>query len=322
MKKCKWGRDQVDFLGHIVTPSGILPNPEKVKVLINVKRPHDLHTVRALLGLTSYIRLYIPGYAGISAPIERLKLKGAAYVWTDDCEAASLQLKRRLIGPPILIYPDFSERFKLYVDSSKLAVGACLTQTIDGRDRVVAYASTLLVGSEKNWIHKQDGTSEIECWGIVWATRKFRCYLGRQEFDLFTDHKALTWVFNENNRTTNVKLDRWAMELSQLRFKVFHNAGSLMGHVDGLSRLHTSTISPVTMADFLNDSKSDPDSQVQVSERMLTMTDLLNDSSSNADCSTQVRESDHAVNGDSGLVPAPNLIEVREHESVVDLPDW
>ncbi|KAE9302432.1 hypothetical protein PF008_g22493 [Phytophthora fragariae] len=61
MKKCKWGRDQVAFLGHIVTPSGILPNPEKVKSVMNVKRPHDLHTVRAFLGLTSYFRRYIPG---------------------------------------------------------------------------------------------------------------------------------------------------------------------------------------------------------------------------------------------------------------------
>ncbi|KAE9347368.1 hypothetical protein PF008_g7833 [Phytophthora fragariae] len=170
MKKCKWGRDQVAFLGHIATPSGILPNPEKVKSVMNVKRPHDLHTVRAFLGLTSYFRRYIPGYAGISAPIESLKLKGAAFVWTDDCKAAFMQLKRKLIEPPILVYPDFSKRFKLYVDSSKQAVGACLMQTVDGRDRAVAYASKLLVGSEKNWIHKQDGTSDIECWGIVWAT--------------------------------------------------------------------------------------------------------------------------------------------------------
>ncbi|OWZ16125.1 LOW QUALITY PROTEIN: hypothetical protein PHMEG_00010132 [Phytophthora megakarya] len=31
MKKCKLGGDQGAFLGHIVTPSGILPNPEKSK---------------------------------------------------------------------------------------------------------------------------------------------------------------------------------------------------------------------------------------------------------------------------------------------------
>ncbi|KAE9069317.1 hypothetical protein PF010_g26706 [Phytophthora fragariae] len=257
MKKCKWGRVQVAFLGHIVTPSGILPNPEKVKSVMNVKRPHDLHTVRAFLGLTSYFRRYILGYAGISAPIERLKLKGAAFVWTDDCEAAFMQLKRKLIEPPILVYPDFSKRFKLYVDSSKQAVGACLMQTVDGRDRVVAYASKLLVGSEKNWIHRQDGTSEIECWGIEWATRKFRCYLDRQKFDLFTDHKALTWVFDAGNRTSNAKLVRWAMELSQLRLKVFHKAGTAMGHVDGLSRLHYTTVNALAWADLLNAEEDD-----------------------------------------------------------------
>ncbi|KAE8907393.1 hypothetical protein PF007_g25350 [Phytophthora fragariae] len=301
MKKCKWGRDQVAFLGHIVTPSGILPNPEKVKSVMNVKRPHDLHTVRAFLGLTSYFRRYIPGYAGISAPIERLKPKGAAFVWTDDCEAAFMQLKRKLIEPPILVYPDFSKRFKLYVDSSKQAVGACLMQTVDGRDRVVAYTSKLLMGSEKNWIHKQDGTSEIKCWGIVWATRKFRCYLDRQEFDLFTDHKALTWVFDAGNRTSNAKLVRWAMELWQLRFKVFHKAGTAMGHVDGLSRLHYSTVNALAWADLLNaEEDEEEDRLVQVEDEdtvvyVPTTTEPRNDLLGNAE-----------------ITPAPGLLEVEK----------
>ncbi|KAE8876932.1 hypothetical protein PF003_g38990 [Phytophthora fragariae] len=225
---------------------------------MNIARPHDLHTVRAFLGLTSYFRRYITGYAAISAPIERLKVKGTDFAWNADCEAAFLQLKRRLVEPPILVYPDFSKRFKLYVDSSRLAVGACLMQTVDGRERVVAYASKLLVGSERNWINKTDGTSEIEYWGIVWATRKFRCYLDRTEFDHFTDHKALTWVFSEGNRTTNAKLARWAMELSQLRFKVYHKPGTSMGHADGLSRLHSETICALTISDLLNDDSTPP----------------------------------------------------------------
>ncbi|KAG4042195.1 hypothetical protein PC123_g22309 [Phytophthora cactorum] len=94
-------------------------------------------------------------------------MKGVPLCWNEDCETAFVQLQRRLVEPPILAYPDFSKRFQLHVDSSRIAVEACLMQRIDGRDRVVDYASKLLVGSEKNWITHQDGTSEIECWGIV-----------------------------------------------------------------------------------------------------------------------------------------------------------
>ncbi|KAG3070611.1 hypothetical protein PI125_g22943 [Phytophthora idaei] len=228
MKKCHWGRDQVAFLGHIVTPTGILPNPEKAKAVMNIERPHDLHTVRAFLGLTSYFRRYLPGFAAIAAPLERLKQKDVAFRWNDDCEVAFRQLQRALVKPPILVYPNFKKRFKLYVDSSHLAVGACLMQEVDMRDRVIAYASNMLVGSQRNWVNKTSETTEIECWEIIWATRKFRCYLDHAEFDLFTDHQALTWIFGENTRTSNAKLARWAMTLSQLRFKVHHRPGTSM----------------------------------------------------------------------------------------------
>ncbi|KAG3115400.1 hypothetical protein PI124_g923 [Phytophthora idaei] len=54
MKKCHWGRNQVAFLGHFVTLSGILPNPEKVKAVMNVNQPEGVHEIRPVLGLTSY----------------------------------------------------------------------------------------------------------------------------------------------------------------------------------------------------------------------------------------------------------------------------
>ncbi|KAG3139704.1 hypothetical protein PC128_g25325 [Phytophthora cactorum] len=123
-----------------------------------------------------------------------------------------------------------------------------------------------VAGSEKNWIRKEDGTSEIECWGIVWATRKFRCYLDRHEFDLYTDHKALTWVFNETNHSRNAKVARWVMELAQLRLKVYHKPGTAMGHVDGLSRLHSQMIGVLSMANLLNDVEDGRGNPVPVGE--------------------------------------------------------
>ncbi|KAE9324604.1 hypothetical protein PF008_g17070 [Phytophthora fragariae] len=256
MKKCHWGRSQVAFLGHIVTPTGILPNPEKVKPVMNVQRLRDVHDIRSFLGLTSYFRRYIPGYALISTLLERLKMKDAPFNWTEDCKTAFRQLKRAHVKPSILVYPDMKKRFKIYVDSSRYAVGACLMQEVEGRNCVVAYASKLLIGSQKNWISNQNGISEIECWGIVWTTRTFRCYLDKREFDLFTDHQALTWVFSPGNRSSNAKQARWAMELSNLQFKVFHKPGTTMGHVNGLSRLPMATANALSMADLLNPSES------------------------------------------------------------------
>ncbi|GMF21075.1 unnamed protein product [Phytophthora fragariaefolia] len=216
MKKCHWGRSQVTFLGHIVTPSGILPNPEKVKAVMNVQRPFGLHTLRAFLGLTSYFRRYIPGYAALSASLERLKQKEADFLWDSDCECAFKQLKSVWTRPPILVYPDFSKRFKLYVDSSRIAVGACLMQTVDGKERAVAYAT-------------------------------------------------LTWVFSPENRTSNAKLARWAMELSQLNFKVYHKPGASLGHVDGLSRLPSASGCAITIDDLLNADKAQDGSVPMIS---------------------------------------------------------
>ncbi|KAE8902186.1 hypothetical protein PF005_g5547 [Phytophthora fragariae] len=56
------------------------------------------------------------------------------------------------------------------------------------------------------------------------------------------------------------------MELSQLRFKVYHKAGSSMGHVDGLSRLYSNSVCAISLADLLNDANSDDQGSPLVGE--------------------------------------------------------
>ncbi|KAE8899714.1 hypothetical protein PF003_g16089 [Phytophthora fragariae] len=58
------------------------------------------------------------------------------------------------------------------------------------------------------------------------------------------------------------------MELSQLRFKVYHKPGTAMGHVDGLSRLHTQTVCAVSLSELVKDvSSTERESLVPVGER-------------------------------------------------------
>ncbi|KAH9118341.1 hypothetical protein AeMF1_008442, partial [Aphanomyces euteiches] len=127
MSKCKWGRSSVPFLGHIVTPAGILPNPEKIKSVLRIKTLKDASEVRAFLGLAGYFRRFVRDFSKIAAPLTLL-LTEEKFTWTPACDESLEKLKRNLVSPPILAHPDFDLPFAIWVDASHIAVGAVLMQ--------------------------------------------------------------------------------------------------------------------------------------------------------------------------------------------------
>jgi hypothetical protein len=64
--KCELFREQVHFLGHVISSSGIAVDPEKIKVVSSWPCPRDLHELRSYVGLTSYYRRYIAGFTDIA----------------------------------------------------------------------------------------------------------------------------------------------------------------------------------------------------------------------------------------------------------------
>ncbi|KAF0729302.1 hypothetical protein Ae201684_013048 [Aphanomyces euteiches] len=160
MSKCKWGRSSVPFLGHIVTPAGILPNPEKIKSVLRVKTLKDASEVRAFLGLAGYFRRFVRDFSKIAAPLTNL-LTAEQFIWSTACDEALESLKRSLVSP------HFDLPFSIWVDASHIAVGAVLMQKQQNKNRVIAYASQSLSKAQQKWISKEMGISEIECWGIV-----------------------------------------------------------------------------------------------------------------------------------------------------------
>ena len=228
--KCCLAREEVPFLGHVVNSRGIQPDPKKLEAISAIPAPANVRELRSFLGIASYYRRFIRGFADIAAPLHCLLDKGATWKWSTECDEAFRGLKAHLTQSPVAAYPDFSLPFTLYTDASNLGLGAVLSQKQDGKERMIACASRTLSPSEKNY-----STTKKECLGVVWGIRYFRPYLLSNHFEVITDHYSLKWL--KSMSTESALLHRWSSELEEYNFTIKHRPGKLQGHADGLSRL-------------------------------------------------------------------------------------
>jgi len=125
-------RPEVKYLGHIVGRNGVATDPEKVRAIQDWVTPQDLTGLRAFLGLVGYYRQYIPDFAGIAQPLNRLTAKGVTWQWSPVKQRAFNRLKSCLLEAPVLVYPDPALEYILDTDASDQNVGAVLSQVQEG----------------------------------------------------------------------------------------------------------------------------------------------------------------------------------------------
>ena len=83
-KKCIFCAPFGVLLGHIVCHDGILVNPTKVAIILNLPLPTSITQLRSMLGHTCYYRKFIRGYAEITAHMEKLLKKDTKFQWTTE----------------------------------------------------------------------------------------------------------------------------------------------------------------------------------------------------------------------------------------------
>ena len=172
-------KSEIKYLGHIVSKQGIRTDPDKLSAVL------EFPQLRQFLGLSSYYRRFIKGYSSITEPLHKLTSKsGEGYQWNQECLNAFVSLKQKLTTPPILAYPQFNHPFIVATDASGTAIGAVLSQDVEGEEKVIAYWSQQLNKAERNY-----STIEREALAAVAAIKD---YLYGKQFRLLTDHNPLT----------------------------------------------------------------------------------------------------------------------------------
>lgn len=227
LDKCEFLKHDTYFLGHMVSPEGIRPNPEKLRAIENYPLPTKPKEIKSFLGLTGFYRKFIPHFAQIAKPLttclkkdKKVDSKNPEYI------EAFKRLKLLISNDPILRSPDFKKKFVLTTDASNVALGAVLSQ--DGHP--ISYISRTLNDHETNY-----STIEKELLAIVWATKTFRHYLLGRHFEIASDHQPLCWL--HKMKEPNAKLTRWKFRLAEYDFDIKYVKGKENHVADALSRI-------------------------------------------------------------------------------------
>lgn len=235
--KCSFGKQEVQYLGHIYNGSGMTPDPKKVSAVLEWPTPKSVKELQGFLGLTNYYRRFIYNYAETAAPLYDSLRNETTFQWNPQFEEIFKSLKKLLCEAPILQYPNWSQPLTVSTDASNCAIGAVLEQ----QDRVIAYASRVLKPSEKNY-----SVIEKECLALVFAFKQFRHFLMGRKFQVFTDHRPLQWL---STKIENARICRWSLLLQEFDFEIQFRPGRKNSAADALSRKVCDTPTCVVQCD-------------------------------------------------------------------------
>ena len=230
LDKSEFLRKEFAYLGHIITTEGIKPNPDKIETIKKLTLPKNQKEIKSFLGFLGYYRRFIKDFSKLTKPFTKCLKKDAKININNKGYISCFEkCKLPLSNAPILQYPDFSKQLRLTTDASNFALGAVLSQNIDGKDLPIAYASRTLNDHEVNY-----STTEKELFAIVWATKHFHHYVYGRKFKLITDHKPLIWL--NSLKEPNSKLIRWKLKLSQYNYDIEYQKGKQNYVANYLSR--------------------------------------------------------------------------------------
>ena len=237
--KCKFYQSSVKFLGKIVDKDGISMDQDSISAIVNMPAPTDRHTLRAFLGHMSYISRHVPDLRIARAPLDKLLKADTKFVWSNEQSKAFEKCKELASNSATLAHFDINLPIVLTTDASPVGLGACLSHRVKENGKTflkpLSYASCSLKPAERNYAQV-----DREGLAVYWAVRHYRQYLYCRKFELHTDCSALTKIFGPKNDLGGCaigRLNRWAAQLMEYEFDIFHIKGASNKLCDNLSRL-------------------------------------------------------------------------------------
>lgn len=251
---------RVKLLGHTVSGKGVSVNNDRVKAILDCKRPTNVRAVRRFLGMSGYYRRYIKDYAKIVAPLTDL-LKGdqEKFLWSELQETSYNAIREKLCQAPVLSHFNEDKVVYIHTDASKIGLGAVLSQEDEnGKLHPIQFASRKTSRVESSY-----NSVELEMLAILYALNHFAYLIKYHPHKIYiqTDCQALTYYKGLKEEFSSSRLTRLSLKLMQYdNIEISYTRASANKPADFLSRC------PVDEADTGAEDEEIPSFQINTLE--------------------------------------------------------
>ena len=183
--KCNFFSKEIQYLGHIVSATGIRPFPSKTHAIQHMQPPTIPKQVRVFLGLVRYYKKFIKGFAKIAMPLTMLMPQQVKFEWTSVTTPLFLHLKEAIVQVPILRSQTLIKKYIVYTDASDDACRAQLSQEHDGMEFPITFPSHTFTKTQRKW-----STTEQEAYGIYYAITEWNYCLQGSDITVKNDHNC------------------------------------------------------------------------------------------------------------------------------------
>ena len=202
-EKCKFHSDSVEYLGYVLSPSGLTMSNTKVKTIQEWPEPKKVKDIQSFLGFANFYRCFIFNYSDIVIPLTCLTRKNTPWNFDNNCRIAFNTLKQAFTSAPILMHWVLDTQLIVETDVSDYALAAILSiMTKDNEIYPIAFHSQTFSTLELNYdVHDKELLAIFEAFKI------WRHYLegSTSPIDVVIDHKNLEYF-----STTKILMRRQA----------------------------------------------------------------------------------------------------------------
>jgi len=101
--KCNFFKENVTYLGHVISKNGIGRCEEKTTGIAEGPQPKNVSELKSWLGIVNYYGKFIPNLSAKLSPLYRLLKKGAKFHWSTEAQKSFELVKHDMISNKLLI---------------------------------------------------------------------------------------------------------------------------------------------------------------------------------------------------------------------------